>query len=170
MSFTASNERIDGLNIYSTEMTSQLPRRPHLSGGWLVVTVIHYGYTFRAKVGHKLTDTGTCSTRGHRIPDLPNDTAKKGTLASTDSTTDHHGQSSFFDLEETNDVFDGLVAVVITIAQSQCEHATDYAAIKTLVFQLPIDHLTLTSHDASAPYSSLVVEPEKVRTTGRTAS
>jgi putative transposase len=37
--------------------------------------------------------------------------------------------------------------------QSQCERATDYADIETLVSRLPIDHCTFAAHDSLAPYS-----------------
>ena len=52
-----------------------------------------------------------------------------------------------------DDDLDGYVADVTTIAQARCEHATDYADIKTLLCRLPIDHLTFAAHDSSAPYS-----------------
>jgi hypothetical protein len=38
-----------------------------------------------------------------------------------------------------DDDLDGFVADVTTIAQSQCEHATDYADVETLICDLPID-------------------------------
>ncbi len=75
------------------------------------------------------------------------------TSVSTDSTTNHHGQSSFFNLELTNIVLDEFVADVTTIAHSQCPHCDDYANIETLVSRLPIDHLTFAAHDSLAPYS-----------------
>ena len=53
----------------------------------------------------------------------------------------------------TSDDFDELVSAVTTIAQSWCEHATDYADIETLVCQLPVDNCTFAAHDALAPYS-----------------
>jgi putative transposase len=53
----------------------------------------------------------------------------------------------------TDDNLDGFVADVTTIAQSQCEHATDYADIEALVCDLPTDHLTFAAHDSLAPYS-----------------
>lgn len=48
---------------------------------------------------------------------------------------------------------DEFVADVITIAQSQREHITDYADIKALICCLSIDHLTFAEHDSFAPYS-----------------
>jgi putative transposase len=50
----------------------------------------------------------------------------------------------------TDDNLDGFVADVTTIAQSQCEHATDYADIEALVCDLPTDHLTFAAHDSLA--------------------
>jgi putative transposase len=56
--------------------------------------------------------------------------------------------------EGTADDLDNFVSSVTTIAQSWCEHTTDYyAAIETLVCRLPIDHCTFAAHDAFAPYS-----------------
>jgi putative transposase len=55
--------------------------------------------------------------------------------------------------EGIDDDLDRFVADVTTIAQSQCERATDYADIESLVCRLPIDHLTFAVHDSSAPYS-----------------
>ena len=71
------------------------------------------------------------------------------------SGTAHHGQSRFFadDSDGTGDDLVGFVADVTTIAQSQCECATDYADIEALVRDLPIDHCTFTAHDSLAPYS-----------------
>ena len=37
--------------------------------------------------------------------------------------------------------------------QTQCERATDYAGIETLVYHLPIDLLTFAAHHSLAPYS-----------------
>lgn len=54
---------------------------------------------------------------------------------------------------ERDDTLGGFVTDVTLIAQSQCERATDYADIETLVCRLPIDHLTFAAHDALAPYS-----------------
>ena len=51
-----------------------------------------------------------------------------------------------------DDDLDGFVADVTTIAQSQCEHATDYADVETLICDLPINHLTFAAHDSLAPY------------------
>ncbi len=100
-------------------------------------------------------DTDTHINTKSSAADRANDTANTGTPILAGSATDHHGQSSCFDVasEETNDDFDGLVATVTTIVQSQCEHPTDYADIETLVCRLPIDHLTFTAHDSLAPYS-----------------
>lgn len=53
----------------------------------------------------------------------------------------------------TDDNLGGFVGDVTTIAQSQWEHATDYADIETLVCDLPTDHLTFAAHDSLAPYS-----------------
>jgi putative transposase len=55
--------------------------------------------------------------------------------------------------EGTDNDLDELVAAVTTIAQSQCEHATDYADIESLVCRLPIDRCTFAAHDSLAPYS-----------------
>jgi putative transposase len=54
-------------------------------------------------------------------------------------------QSRFFDGKsgEKSDALNGFVADVTTIVQSQCERATDYADIETLVSQFPIDRLCL---------------------------
>ena len=52
-----------------------------------------------------------------------------------------------------DDVLDGVVGGIATIAQSQCEHCEDYADVETLVCQLPVDHFTFAAHDSLAPYS-----------------
>jgi hypothetical protein len=64
-------------------------------------------------------------------------------------------QPGFFDGESdgVGNELDRFVTDVTTIAQSQCEHATDYADVETLVCDLPIDHLTFAAHDSLAPYS-----------------
>jgi putative transposase len=55
--------------------------------------------------------------------------------------------------EGTDNDLGELVAAVTTIAQSQCERATDYADVEMLVSRLPIEHLTFAAHDSSASYS-----------------
>src|SRR5699024_9534742 len=72
-------------------------------------------------------------------------------LADTSNT----GQPQFFagESDGVGDDLDEFVTDVTTIARSQCEHATDYADIETLVCDLPIDHLTFVAHDSLASYS-----------------
>jgi putative transposase len=86
-----------------------------------------------------------------------NDTAEMVAAALVADATGYHGRSRFFEDESggSGDALDGFVADVTTIVQSQCERATDYADIETLVSRLPIDHCTFAAHDASAPYSGL---------------
>jgi putative transposase len=55
--------------------------------------------------------------------------------------------------DRTGNAFGGFVGDITTIAQAQCEHATAYVDIETLVCRLPIDHLTFAAHDTAAPYS-----------------
>jgi putative transposase len=83
-----------------------------------------------------------------------NDTAEMVAAALVADATGHHGRSRFFKDESdgSDDVLDGFVADVTTIAQSQCERWENYADIETLICHLPIDHLTFAAHDASAPY------------------
>lgn len=90
-----------------------------------------------------------------RAADRPNDTTETVTPALAGAATNHHGQSRFFDVEPsgTGDDLAGFVGDVTTIVQSQCERATDYADIETLVCRLPVDHCTFAAHDSSAPYS-----------------
>jgi putative transposase len=87
--------------------------------------------------------------------DHPNVTGTPSALTTADNTTDFSGQSRLIGLESegTADDLDEFVSAVTTIAQSWCEHATDYTAIETLVCRLPIDHCTFAAHDAFAPYS-----------------
>lgn len=84
-----------------------------------------------------------------------NDTAEMVAAALFINATDHRGQTRFFEdeLGGTDDGLDGFVADVTTIVQSQCERATDYTDIETLVCRLPIDHLTFAAHDSLALYS-----------------
>lgn len=59
-----------------------------------------------------------------------------------------------------------FVADVSTIVQSQCERATDYADIETLVSQLPIDYLTFAAHDSYSTTggpTNLATDPALVR-------
>jgi putative transposase len=65
--------------------------------------------------------------------DRPNWTTRTVPPILADSTNGHLEQSQFFDIEygDTSDL-DGFVTDVTTIAQSRCEHATDYADIETL--------------------------------------
>ena len=113
---------------------------------------------FRTGIGTSRTRTYPArthvSTRSHQ-PQIGNDTAKTLTPIHADSATDHHGSSRFFDIDSdgSSDDLDGFVSDVTTVAQSQCEHATDYADIEALVRDLPIDNLTFDSHDSLAPYS-----------------
>jgi putative transposase len=69
--------------------------------------------------------------------------------------TSNTGQPRFFagESDGVGDDLDGFVTDVTTIAQSQCEHATDCADVETLVCDLPIDHLTFAAHDSLAPYT-----------------
>jgi putative transposase len=85
--------------------------------------------------------------------DRPNGTTTSVTSMLADKTAAEQSRFCAVKVNGTGDTLDGFVAAVTTIAQSQCEHATDYADIETLVCQLPIDHLTFAAHDASAPYS-----------------
>ncbi len=102
-----------------------------------------------------LPDTNTRIDAKSPTTDQPNDTAKTLTPIHADSATDHHGPSRFFDIDSdgSSDDLDGFVSDVTTVAQSQCEHATDYADIEALVRDVPIDNLTFDSHDSLAPYS-----------------
>jgi putative transposase len=87
--------------------------------------------------------------------DQPNDTASTTISALAGSETNHHEQPRFFAVgsDRTGADLDGFVSVLTTIAQSQCERATDYTDVETLVCRLPIDHLTFATHDSLAPYS-----------------
>jgi putative transposase len=87
--------------------------------------------------------------------DRPNDTVDTVIPVLSDDTNDDSEQSRFFDTESdrAGDALDGFVSDVTTVAQSQCERATDYADIESLVCRLPIDHCTFAAHDSSAPYS-----------------
>ena len=87
--------------------------------------------------------------------DQPDDPTDSAASILADSTNDHSKRSRFFDVDfdGTDNNLDGFVSDVTTIAQSRCEHATDYADIETLVCDLPIGHLTFAAHDAFAPYS-----------------
>ena len=100
-------------------------------------------------------DTDTRIDTNSSAVDRPNESVNTLPPALASNTTDHHGQPRFFDLdsEGTDNDLDGFVAAVATIAQSQCERATDYADIETLVCRLPIDRCTFAAHDALAPYS-----------------
>jgi putative transposase len=84
-----------------------------------------------------------------------NDTADMVAAALVADATGYNGRSRFFEdsSDGTDDVLDGFVADVTTIAQSQCERWENYADIETLVCHLPIDHLTFAAHDASVPYA-----------------
>jgi putative transposase len=84
-----------------------------------------------------------------------NDTAEMVAAALVADATGYHGQTRFFEdeLDGTGDAFDGFVADVTTIAQSQCGRWESYADIETLICHLPLDHLTFAAHDASAPYA-----------------
>jgi putative transposase len=84
-----------------------------------------------------------------------NDTAEMVAAALVADATGHHGRSRFFEDESdgSDDVLDGFVADVTTIAQSQCERWEGYADIEMLICHLPIGHLTFAAHDASAPYA-----------------
>ncbi|WP_160135605.1 transposase [Halococcus salsus] len=69
--------------------------------------------------------------------------------------TGYNDRSRFVEDESdgSGDGLDGFVADVTTIAQSQCERCESYADIETLIYHLPIDHLTFAAHDSLAPYS-----------------
>jgi putative transposase len=103
------------------------------------------------------TDSPDTNTR----IDAPSPAADRPTGTTTSVTsmlankTDATEQSRFCAIEAngTGDTLDGFVAAVTTIAHSWCEHATDYAAIETLVCQLPMSHWTFAAHDSLAPYS-----------------
>jgi putative transposase len=102
-----------------------------------------------------LPDTDTRIDANSPDADWSNATASTiiSTLAGNETT--HYGQPRFFagETDEDGDALDGFVADVTTIAQTWCEHATDYGDIETLVCCLPIDHLTFAAHNSSAPYS-----------------
>jgi putative transposase len=87
--------------------------------------------------------------------DKSNDLTKTVTPVLAENVTDQHGQSRFFNdaSAKKDNALDGFVADVTTIAQSQCEHATNYNDIETLVCRLPIGHCTFAAHDSLAPYS-----------------
>jgi putative transposase len=84
-----------------------------------------------------------------------NDTAEMVAAALVADATGYNDRSRFFEDESdgSGDGLDGFVADVTTIAQSQCERCESYADIETLVYHLPIDHLTFAAHDSLAPYS-----------------
>lgn len=79
-------------------------------------------------------DTNTRIDAKSPTADRPNDTAKALTPIGADSATSHHGPSRFFDIDSdgSSDDLDGFVSYVITTAQSQCKHVTDYADIEAL--------------------------------------
>jgi DNA invertase Pin-like site-specific DNA recombinase len=85
----------------------------------------------------------------------PNDTGTPGALTPADSTNGPSKPPRSFALktEAHGDDLADVVAAVTTIAQSWCEHATDYTDIETLVCQLPIDQWTFAAQDAFTPYS-----------------
>ncbi|GAA0472576.1 transposase (plasmid) [Halococcus dombrowskii] len=87
--------------------------------------------------------------------DRPSDTVDTVIPVLSDDTNDDSEQSRFFDTESdgAGDTLDGFVSDVTTVAQSQCERATDYADIESLICRLPIDRCTFAAHDSSAPYS-----------------
>jgi putative transposase len=89
------------------------------------------------------------------ITDRLTATVETSTSILAGNTPDHDEQSDVFgtEPEETTSNLDGFVSAVTTIAQSQCERATDYADIERLVCRLPITHCTFTAHDSLAPYS-----------------
>ena len=87
--------------------------------------------------------------------DRPTDPANPITLVPVGTTDPHPTRSGVFDPESDLAAIDldEFVADVTTIAQSQCEHLTDYADIETLICCLPIDQLTFAEYDSFAPYS-----------------
>jgi hypothetical protein len=87
--------------------------------------------------------------------DRPNEATRTVPLILANTTDQRPEQSRVFDSESdgAGDDLGEFVADITTIAQARCEHATDYADIKTLLCRLPIDHLTFAAHDSSAPYS-----------------
>jgi putative transposase len=103
----------------------------------------------------ELPDTDARIDAKSPAADQPDDPTDSAASILADSTNDHSERSRFFDVDfdGTDNNLDGFVSDVTTIAQSQCEHATDYVDIEMLVCDLPIDHLTFAAHDTFAPYS-----------------
>jgi hypothetical protein len=81
------------------------------------------------------------STRTHRTQ-TDRATPPRQSHRHVGSATDHHEQSCFFgpEYDGIGEDLDGFVAAVTIVAQSQCERATDYTDIETLVCacRLPI--------------------------------
>jgi putative transposase len=100
-------------------------------------------------------DTNTRIDSNSSAANRSSDTANAAIPALSDSAIGHTGRSRFFDSEfdGAGVALDGFVADVTTIAQSQCEHATDYADIGSLVCDLLIGHCTFAAHDLSTSYS-----------------
>ena len=100
-------------------------------------------------------DTTACIDAQPPVTNPLNDTAEMVAAALVADATGYNGRSRFFESESdgSGDTLDSFVADLTTIAQSQCERAESYADLETLVCHLPIDHLTFTAHDSSAPYS-----------------
>jgi putative transposase len=103
----------------------------------------------------KTSDTDARIDAQTPTADHPNDTGTPGALTPADSTNGPFEPPRSFALEAegTANDLDDVVTAVTTIAQSWCEHATDYADIETLVCQLPINQCSFAAYDAFAPYT-----------------